>query len=37
MTTCTLSVGDQTYSVTLADTEYALAQAAILPLTLTMT
>ena len=33
MTTCTLSVGDQTYSVTLADTEAARALAARLPLT----
>ena len=37
MTTCTLSVGDQTYSVTLADTEAARALAARLPLTLSMT
>ena len=37
MTTCTLSVGDQRYSVTLADTEAARALAARLPLTLSMT
>ena len=37
MTTFTLSVGDQTYSVTLADTEAARALAARLPLTLSMT